>query len=135
MSDSISFISFMASMMQSGWPTSIWSPGLTKAAAPGAGGRGVPDARAGSPTAAPVTTELAWLAFQTGAGPAGLDDSDRAIASWHDQGDRAQEARARAIRALIELELGRGEAAAEQALGALGLAETSGSKVALAWGV
>lgn len=98
-----------------------------------AAGRAAAQVTQGSPVAASVTTELAWLAFQAGAGQAGLHDADHAIACWRAQGDCAQEAQARAIRALIELELGHGEAAAEQALDALSLAETSGSKVALSW--
>ena len=86
-----------------------------------------------SPAQAPIMTELAWLGFQTGAGQVGLDDADRAIASWRKQGNSAQEARAQAIRALIEVELGHGEAAAEQSLSALALAQASGSKLALSW--
>ena len=81
-----------------------------------AAGRAAAQVATDDPTAAPILTELAWLAFQTGTGQAGLHDADHAIACWRAQGDRAQEAQARATRALIELELGHGEAAAEQAL-------------------
>lgn len=99
-----------------------------------AAGRGaIIAAPAGGRGQAGIMTELAWLGFQMGSGQIGLDDADRAIACWNAQGDSAQEARTRAIRALIELELGHGEAAAEQSLDALALAQASGSKVALSW--
>lgn len=75
----------------------------------------------------------AWFGFQSGHAADAIGFADLAVAIWQAMAEPLREAKARSIRARLYLEVGRGEAAAKEAMEALRLAERGIDPAILGW--